>query len=167
MAGVVSGMNRAGVSVTINGAPSSLPGETATPVAMVARDVLQKAHNLDEALKILREREGLCLHALADRQPRGRKIRGRRKNAGGDATCANRRATPSSPPITFKPTDSRMTNATTAIIEEATSLPRFDADDGTADQTPAARSTPRAPRNFCATASCRAARLPATAIAPR
>ena len=55
MAGVVSGMNRAGVSVTINGAPSSLPGETATPVAMVARDVLQKAHNLDETLKIIRE----------------------------------------------------------------------------------------------------------------
>ncbi len=54
MAGVVSGMNRAGVSVTINGAPSSLPGETATPVAMVARDVLQKAHNLTEALEILR-----------------------------------------------------------------------------------------------------------------
>jgi tetratricopeptide (TPR) repeat protein len=55
MAGVVSGMNRAGISVTINGAPSSLPGETATPVAIVARDVLQKAHNLDEALKIVRE----------------------------------------------------------------------------------------------------------------
>ena len=55
MAGVVSGMNRAGVSITLNGAPSSLPGETATPVAMVARDIMQKAHNLDEALKILRD----------------------------------------------------------------------------------------------------------------
>lgn len=54
MAGVVSGMNRAGVSVTINGAPSSLPKNTATPVAMVARDVLQKAHNLTEALEIIR-----------------------------------------------------------------------------------------------------------------
>lgn len=54
MAGVVSGMNRAGVSVTINGAPSSLPGETATPVAMVARDVLQKAQNLTNALDIIR-----------------------------------------------------------------------------------------------------------------
>jgi isopenicillin-N N-acyltransferase-like protein len=54
MAGVVSGMNRAGVSVTINGAPSSLPNSTATPVAMVARDVLQKAHNLTEALEIIR-----------------------------------------------------------------------------------------------------------------
>lgn len=54
MAGVVSGMNRAGVSVTINGAPSELPGDTATPVAMVARDVLQKAHDLKEALAIVR-----------------------------------------------------------------------------------------------------------------
>ncbi len=55
MAGVLSGMNRAGVSVTINGAPSQLPDQTATPVAMVARDVLQHAHNLQEAEKILRE----------------------------------------------------------------------------------------------------------------
>lgn len=55
MAGVVSGMNRAGVAVTLNGAPSSLPGETATPVAIVAREVMEQARNLDEALKIVRE----------------------------------------------------------------------------------------------------------------
>ena len=54
MAGVVSGMNRAGVAVTVNGAPSSLPRETATPVAIVARDVLQRARNLAEALEIVR-----------------------------------------------------------------------------------------------------------------
>jgi isopenicillin-N N-acyltransferase-like protein len=54
MAGVVTGMNRAGVSVSINGAPSSLPGETATPVAMVARDVLQTATNLASALEIIK-----------------------------------------------------------------------------------------------------------------
>jgi len=53
MAGVVSGMNRAGVSVTVNGAPSQLPGTTATPVAMVAREIMEEAHNLDETLKIL------------------------------------------------------------------------------------------------------------------
>ena len=45
-------MNRAGVSVTINGAPSGLPDQTATPVAMVARDVMQHAHNLREAVTI-------------------------------------------------------------------------------------------------------------------
>lgn len=54
MAGVVSGMNRAGVSISINGAPSSLPAETATPVALVAREVLQQAHNLTNALEIIR-----------------------------------------------------------------------------------------------------------------
>jgi hypothetical protein len=54
MIGVVSGMNRAGISVTLNGAPSKLPDETATPSALVARDVLQQAHNLAEALEILR-----------------------------------------------------------------------------------------------------------------
>lgn len=54
MAGVVSGMNRAGVSITINGAPSSLPGETATPIALVAREVLQRARNLTNALEIIR-----------------------------------------------------------------------------------------------------------------
>ncbi len=53
MAGVVSGMNRAGVSVTVNGAPSSLPREAATPVAILAREVLQRAHNLAEALEIV------------------------------------------------------------------------------------------------------------------
>ena len=55
MAGVVSGMNRAGVSVTVNGAPSKLPNTTATPVAIVAREIMERAHNLDEALKILRD----------------------------------------------------------------------------------------------------------------
>lgn len=55
MGGVVSGMNRAGVSVTINGAPSKLPDDIATPVAIVAREILQNAHNLDEALKIVRD----------------------------------------------------------------------------------------------------------------
>ena len=53
MAGVVSGMNRAGVSVTVNGAPSELPSTTATPVAMVAREIMEEAHDLNEALKIL------------------------------------------------------------------------------------------------------------------
>ena len=55
MAGVLSGMNRAGVSVTINGAPTQLPRDIGTPVAFVARKILQEAHNLDEAVRILRD----------------------------------------------------------------------------------------------------------------
>ena len=52
MVGVVSGMNRAGVSVTVNGAPSDLPREVGTPAALVARDIMQHAHNLAEATPI-------------------------------------------------------------------------------------------------------------------
>ncbi|MGC9941098.1 MAG: C45 family autoproteolytic acyltransferase/hydrolase [Verrucomicrobiota bacterium] len=55
MAGVVSGMNRAGISVTVNGAPSHLPRNIGVPVAIVARDILQHAHDFNEALKILRD----------------------------------------------------------------------------------------------------------------
>ncbi|MEP6663613.1 MAG: C45 family autoproteolytic acyltransferase/hydrolase [Verrucomicrobiota bacterium] len=54
MAGVVSGMNREGISVTVNGAPSGLPDETATPVAIVAREILEHSHSLGEALDILK-----------------------------------------------------------------------------------------------------------------
>ncbi len=57
MVGSVSGMNREGVSITINGAPSDLPKGMATPTCLVAREVLQYAHNLDEALKILERRK--------------------------------------------------------------------------------------------------------------
>ena len=72
MAGVVSGMNRAGVSVTVNGAPSSLPSQTATPVAMVARDILEKAHDLDEALfladRIVLLRDGKLMADLSPQE---------------------------------------------------------------------------------------------------
>jgi len=57
MAGCVSGMNREGVSVTVNGAPSRLPKEVATPTCLVAREILQRAHNLAEATDIIRRRQ--------------------------------------------------------------------------------------------------------------
>jgi hypothetical protein len=56
MAGCVSGMNREGVSVTVNGAPSHLPDTAATPTCLVAREVLQHARNLAEATEIIRKR---------------------------------------------------------------------------------------------------------------
>lgn len=57
MVGCVSGLNRAGVSITVNGAPSTLPSEAATPTCLVAREVLQHAHNLAEAVEIIRRRQ--------------------------------------------------------------------------------------------------------------
>lgn len=54
MVGAVSGMNRAGISVTINGIRGRPPEDTGTPVSLVVRDVLQHAGTLDRAVAIIR-----------------------------------------------------------------------------------------------------------------
>lgn len=56
MVGCVSGMNREGLSITINGAPSHIPSDAATPTCLVAREVLQYARNIAEARAIIEKR---------------------------------------------------------------------------------------------------------------
>jgi hypothetical protein len=64
MTGVVTGLSRAGIFVSVNGGRAGEPREDGVPLPFLLRDILSRAHTLDEAIAIAKASPVMVSHIL-------------------------------------------------------------------------------------------------------
>jgi hypothetical protein len=72
LVGVLSGMNAEGVAVVVNGARGKEPRTEGEPVVFALRDVLERAHDVDEAVAILRSQPVMVSHLVLVADAKGK-----------------------------------------------------------------------------------------------
>jgi hypothetical protein len=72
LVGVMSGMNAEGVAVVVHGGRAGEPRAVGEPVVFMLREVLERAHDTDEAVAILKEQTVMVSHIVIVADARGR-----------------------------------------------------------------------------------------------